>query len=378
VKTKVAITRCRDYDVHRIKDSLYELIELLGGWSTFFPKGSKILLKPNLLSARKAEKGITTHPNVVYAVAESLLEYGVNVAFGDSPAGAHKGVKRVHVNTGMEEVSQKLSIPLVNFEKSGAHQFESNGFDLKIARVLDEFDYIINLPRLKTHSLMLYTGALKNMYGIVPGFQKTEYHKLYPKPKDFGRLLVEIYNSRKPVLNIMDAITGMEGDGPSSGELRYDVGLLIVSSDAVALDAVAETIIGMKKQSPTTHIAESNHIGENNLHNIEVIPDKIEEYILTTPFKLPLTKSKMADYVPAFLTKPLAKLIWIRPALDAELCIKCSKCLQMCPVNAITMDNHNSGKPVFDYKKCVLCLCCHEICPEKAIVLERSRLAKLF
>lgn len=374
---KVAIAKSSDYKPANVRKAIENLLDDLGGWEKYISPGSRILLKPNLLSARKPDKGVTSHPAVVEEVAKSLLDSGYKLGLGDSPGGAHKGVKRVFDNTGMTEVAEKLGIEIINFETSGVNVFQEGRFKLHITKAIDDFDAIVNLPRLKTHSLMAMTLAIKNMYGVVAGFQKAEYHKQYPKPKDFGELLVEIFKKARPAISILDGIVGMEGEGPSSGELRPDIGLLLASDDAVALNRVAEKIVGMPKMTETTRIAAEKQIGEANLENIEIPGAKLENFILKKPFKLPMTSSRIAQLAPNWLIRLLGKLIWIRPALSHKNCIKCGKCERMCPVDAITMD---AGKtyPVFDYKKCVLCLCCHEICPEKAIYLKRSLIARRF
>lgn len=372
--SKVFIERCESYDWHHVSKAIENLMEMLD-WRLLFEPGSKVLLKPNLLSARSPEKGVTTRPVFIEAVAKVFLDHGCTVGIGDSPGGAHKYVQRVWDKTGISALAKKLDIELVNFERSGAHRISRNGYELAIARSLDRWEFIINLPRLKTHSLMTYTGAVKNMFGIVPGFRKSEYHSQFPTPHKFGDLLTEVFAERRPVFNIMDGIVGMEGNGPSSGELRKGVGLVIASQDAVALDRVAERIIGLKKPSITTRIANLKGYGIGNLSKIEVAPNRIDDYILKRPFKLPPT-SKLAGLIPSFIAKPLASLLWIRPYVVEAMCTKCGKCVKMCPVDAISFGNE-TALPEFDYDRCVLCLCCHEICPSKAIDLEKSRFAKL-
>ena len=379
--TKIAIERTFSYDSEEVSESLAKLLERLGGWEAFFSPNDKILLKPNLLSARQPEKGVTTNPSVIREIAKSLLEFGAEVAIGDSPGGAHKGVQRVFDNTGMTAVSEELSIPIVNFEIAGAHKIKSKGYILKITKALDEFDHILNVPRMKTHGLMTYTGAVKNMFGVVPGFGKSNYHKEYPSSKAFAGIICELFYQVIPTLTIMDAINGMEGDGPSSGDLREDTNMLIASSDAVALDTVVEKIIGLTKPSPIMEVLRNRQIGETDIKNIDLIDGSVEEFILDRPFKLP-PSAKISHLIPDFMGKIVSKLIWIRPALDPDKCITCNKCKDMCPVNAIEMNPNaqfgGAKMPVFDYKLCILCLCCHEICPEKAIILERSRLARRF
>ncbi len=367
---KVFLSKCQDYSTANIDRAVASILERAGGWDSILKPGARILLKPNLLSARKPEKGVTTHPEFLISVGRTLQAAGYDIAIGDSPGGAHKGVKRVWVNTGMEYAAETLGCPLINFEASGVRRVESNGITLHIARAIDDFDQIVSLPRLKTHSLMTYTGAVKNMFGTVVGLQKAEYHKLYPRPKDFGKMLVELYSHVRPAFSFMDGIYGMEGDGPASGDLRPDSQIIMASDDAVAIDRVAEEFMGIDKHTWTTYLAMESGFGTGD---IEIIGADLQQVKSKQPYKLPKSAS-FAAFAPNLLVRLVGKLVWMKPALDSEKCIKCMECKNMCPVEAISADKN--GYPVWDYKKCVLCMCCHEICPEKAVVLKRSFLAR--
>jgi ferredoxin len=220
---------------------------------------------------------------------------------------------------------------------------------------------------------MSYTGDVKNMFGTVVGFQKTECHKKYVKPRDFGVMLVEVFKRVKPVISIMDAVVGMEGNGPGSGDLRDDTRIISASSDAVALDRVMETIAGFAP-TITTKIADKEGVGIGRLDMIDILPE-LSSFRLERPFKKAMTPPEFINFVPDSFFTAIGKLLWIRPALDKTLCISCGRCAAMCPVKAIEMVDKY---PVWDYDKCVICMCCHEICPIKAAVLQRSKIASLF
>jgi len=373
LKSIVAVTRAEGYDYPALRSSIYGLISTLGGWGRYVSPGERVLIKPNLLSARPPERGVTTHPSVVRAVAESLLDFGATVAVGDSPGGADKGVERVFRNTGMLEVAEKLGIGWVNFESSGTRVIPGdNGITLYITKAIERFDHIVSISKLKTHSLMLYTGAVKNLFGLAPGFRKTAYHKLYPLPTEFGKMLLAIYKHASVTLHFMDAIVGMEGNGPSSGDLR-DVGLLLASADGIALDRVASHIIGIEEgRVITTRLADKKGLGNGKLENITVIGGELHDFVLDKPFKLPARLPERI--IPSWLVKKLARFIWIRPAPLEEKCTRCGVCAKHCPVDAITM--RGEKLPYYDYDKCITCLCCNELCPENAIAFEKSWLAK--
>ena len=377
--SRVSIIRAEAYDVSGLRFKIRELLEKLGGWESFVKPGDRVLLKPNLLAARTPDRAVTTHPAVVEAVGAELLDFGAKVAIGDSPAGAHKGVERVFRNTGMIDVAERLGVQLVNFEASSADIIHrDDGIVLPLTKAIRDFDKIISISKLKTHSYTHYTGAIKNLFGTVPGFRKAEFHKQYPLVRDFAKVIVAVYEEVPVALHIMDAIVGMEGNGPASGDLR-DTNLLLASTDGVALDRVAERIIGIVKptDSQITALAASRGLGEGDIDKIEIAGgEKIEDFILETPFVLPpkAPQQFLATFVPSWLLRTLAKIIWIRPKPNDDRCVRCGVCADACPVDAITM--RGEEVPLFDYKKCITCMCCNEICPHKAIDLVKSPIAR--
>ena len=246
-RPQVAIVDCPGYETNLVSQKVKESLELIGGLEQFIKPGMKVLLKPNFLSAKEPERAITTHPEVAAAVAREVRKLGAEVKIGDSPGGAKRGIKRVWQNTGFLDMCQRESIELISFEAAGVEKFETNGRTYYLAKPAIEADFIINLPKLKTHVLTLMTGAVKNMFGLIPGFRKANYHKQFPKPKDFAQVIVDILSLCPPGLTIMDAIVSMEGEGPSSGQ-PYKTNLIITSADPVAVDAVAAEIIGLKPE----------------------------------------------------------------------------------------------------------------------------------
>ena len=367
----VSIVRTEGYTA--LRSHVSRLIDNMGGWTAFVKPGDKILLKVNLLSARQPERGVTTHPEVVKAVAECLLDIGASVAIGDSPGGADKGIERVFRNTGMIAVAEELGIPWIKFETAGARQIKvDDRLTLFLTEATADFDHVINMPKLKTHSLTLFTGAVKNLYGLVPGLRKATYHKLFPLPSDFARMLVAVYANSPVTLNIMDGIVGMEGNGPASGDLR-DSNLLFASADGVALDAVASHIIGIKEgKVKTTAIADKQGLGNGKLKNIDIVGGELKDFVIEKPFKLPPMMPEAV--IPAWAARLIAGLIKYRPIPIDEKCIRCGVCAKHCPVDAIKM--RDAELPEFDYGKCITCLCCMELCPEEAVELDMNWIAR--
>jgi len=366
---QISLVKCSTYNQSEVDAAVKKAVDLLGGMSVFVKPGNKVLLKPNLLSAKTPDQAITTHPAVVEAVIILVKEAGGIPMVGDSPAGAFKSLEEFWNTTGMLEVCRRHSVELISFEKSGVQQKECNGKKYHLARPVLDADVIINLPKLKTHSLTLMTGAVKNMYGVIPGLKKSMYHKQAPKPWDFSKLVVDIYALAKPHLTIVDAVVGMEGLGPSAGSPR-NLCFVMAGQDGVALDSYAAHLLGKKPlEIPTTKIAWQQKVGIADLKQIEVLGDQISPL---KDFKWP--PNWFYSLIPNFLAKYAARLFWVRPAIDPKLCINCGYCVESCPVSALASVG---AVPEFNYKLCINCLCCSEVCPRHAVYQKRSPLARL-
>ena len=369
IMTKVSLVKCGSYDNKQIQEAVTRAVDLLGGMSAFVKPGHKVLLKPNLLSAKTPDQAITTHPAVAEAVVILVKQAGGIPLVGDSPAGAVKNLEEFWSTTGMLEVCRRQGVELISFESSGVHLREINGTRYHIAKPVLDADVIINLPKLKTHGLTMMTGAVKNMYGAIPGLKKSMYHKQAPKPWDFSRLVADIYTLAKPHLTIVDAVVGMEGFGPSAGKPR-NLGFIMAGQDGVALDSYAAHLLGKKPLDiPITRLAYQKQIGEADLKRIEQLGDNFEPL---KDFVWP--PNWFYSFIPGFLARYAARLFWVRPAIDPKLCINCGYCVESCPVSALASVRE---VPEFNYKLCINCLCCSEVCPQHAVYQKRSPVAKL-
>ncbi len=378
--SKVAISRCAAYSSDEISASLSKLINDLGGIEQFVKPGQKILLKVNALMPASPDKHVSTHPELVRAVANMVIRAGATPVIGDSPGYTGVSEKRLFDECGFSRIAEELGIKTMilgkqgSVERSPVHFKELQG--LVVAK-LDGIDGIINLPKLKNHMMVVFTGAVKNMYGTVPGFHKSQFHFKYPDPDDFSRMLVEVYLATKPVLNIMDGVIGMEGNGPSAGRPKQ-IGLLLGSSDGVALDAVASKIVGYQPfDIPTTLFADKFGAGIGRTEQIRVTGEQLSS-VLVKDFALSKSFYSLTKRVPKWmmkLVKPVASRIRINPFISPNICTACQTCANACPANCITVVNGKEYK--IDHKKCIMCFCCHELCPCKAIELKSTLLARL-
>ncbi len=371
MKAKVAIRKIETYQLQPIMEAVGDFLS--GIDSVRFEEAKTVLIKPNLLANFPPEKAVTTHPVVLEAIIKYLLKLNKEVWLGDSPGGAGN-IKQIWQTTGIQELADKYPIKLVNFASFGVQEVDVNGFQLKISKIVWAADAIINVSKYKTHGLMAYTGAVKNLYGLIPGMIKTEYHKQYPDTDGFGHMLAAVYKAVKHrvVYNIMDGIVGMDGAGPSAGKPR-NFGLLFGSASAPSLDYLASSYMGFSLK----------HVGyvKEALHEDGIIPSGIEFPVSFNSFRLDKVNkqrshfsSQLLRYVPPKIHLVLEKMFDFYPYIT-DRCKVCHICVKSCPVKTIEIGEDKL--PVVKTDNCIRCLCCHEMCPYQAIDIHKSVLAKL-
>ncbi|MFH0935446.1 MAG: DUF362 domain-containing protein [Candidatus Omnitrophota bacterium] len=370
MKSRVCIKRCVSYDPLAVGNAVTEALDALGGINNFVRPASKVLVKPNLLMAKEPEFGIDTHPEVVRAVIRVLKKAGCSIFVGDSPSvfgDQIENVAEVYARSGIKKICQEEEVTLVEFNKRRLRR------GIPLTTMLDECEYLVSLPKFKTHNLTLLTGAIKNLFGLVVGTYKTEIHKNYFRVNDFSKVLVDIYEEAKPSLTIVDGIMAMEGDGPATAGKLRDTNLLLASCDCVALDVVMALIMGINPLDVlTTKEAAERGLGEADSDSIEVIGERLSD-VVGEPFLLPVTSLK-SRLLPKPLMNLALKMIRYRPYCLYGSCIRCRACIKACPNKCITLRNN---RIVFDYSECISCFCCQEVCPASAIRVKKSLLAKV-
>ncbi len=357
---KVSIVDCDSYDPDIVYKAVEDAINKIG---FKIPRYKKVLIKPNVLGQHKPESNITTHPIVVEAVARLFLKNDCQVIIGES-SGFYKngGTNKALLLSGMEEIAKKHKIQLVNLETVPIKEiYDREAIVYKnpqISSLIFECDLIVNLPKLKTHTLMKYTGAVKNTFGCIPGGRKQKLHVLAQKEKRFGQLLVDIYKNIKPGLNIMDAVIGLEGNGPGSAGTSKKTGLILASENACELDIVASEIIGYDPYEIYTNrfCKERGLTGQ-----IEIVGE-----MRHIPYRKPVNVSRMPSWINNWVMHHAA----MDPYAIKEKCIRCGVCKGICPVDAIRMAPY----PKIEKSRCINCYCCHENCPHDAMGLRGSKL----
>ena len=370
--SEVSVIKCKSYNQDLIDRAVKSSIDNLGGLTQFVSAGMRVHIKPNLLTAKSPDKGATTHPTIIRAIVNQVMKLGGIVTIGDSPAGISRPIEEYWQKTGMEKVAKETGAQLVRFEKSAVVERHVNGNSYFIAKAVTDADLVINICKLKTHNLTLFTGAIKNMFGSVPGFKKSEYHKLAPRVDDFSKIVVDIFSATRPQLNIMDAVEVMEGNGPSAGKVTR-LGLILAGKDAVALDSIAAKLIGFEDgEISTTSEAYRRGLGEKDIEKMLIKGTALEEF---QDLQFALPSNRYMKYVPVSIVKILGKMLWVRPKPDKKRCKKCEACIKTCPTRAMTSDD---GFPIINYNKCISCFCCDEVCPHDAIDQKMSWLVKKF
>ncbi len=369
MNTKVSIVRCPDYS--QAKDAIIESLELIGGLEKIIKTGDRVLLKANILAARPPEDAVTTHPAIITAMCELVSDIGGIPIVGDGAGITHPGATAEALKiSGIEDAAQKCGAEIVNFETAGfvevdvpdAKQFPR----LYIAKPILDADVIISLPKLKTHELTYYTGAVKNFFGAVPLKTRKQAH-LLAKRDLFGNAVVDIYSIVKPHLAVMDGIVGMEGNGPAHGT-PIKTGVVMASYDCVALDMVASELIGFEPMLiPTNRAALERNIGTGQ-------PEVVGTPLDDVKVRFKESAGGITTIAPAFITSRLGRLFTMKPYIDTAKCVLCGACVLNCSPHAI---EEVDGRLKINNDKCIQCYCCRELCPHNAVEIQRSLVARI-
>lgn len=377
-KSRVVLLHCGSYESGQVYKVMREGIRLLGGFPSIIEKNEKILIKPNLVRKAEISRAVITHPAVVEAVVRLLREDGYeHLVCGDSCGIGSAG--RTIAGTGMDGMLERYQVPVRDFEKPVriAYPEGRQAKQFILAQDVLEADALINICKMKTHALERVTGAVKNMYGCVCGLHKAQGHTIYPNADSFARMLVDLNQRLKPRLYIMDGITAMEGNGPTSGD-PVEMHVLLLSMDPVALDSVFCRLVHLDPELVPTNVhGAAAGLGTWKEEAIELITleGEISMAEAVKRFGKPDFRVDREKYRKNIWNALHAlKVFQKKPYIVADKCKKCGICVESCPVKgkALHFPDGRQNPPVYDYRKCIRCFCCQEMCPHKAIQVKKK------
>ncbi len=364
----VYYSRCADYRMENLNRALPEVLEPLlaaqGGVT-----GKSVMIKPNLLEYHRQDDPAAVHPQLLLALCRFLkARHATVIAVIENPA--VRTADAVVRSMGIMPELEKLGVTVKNctgYEKISAMPEKCRNRQLEIAVEFREYDLIIDFAKAKTHAMMTLTCGVKNLFGLVRGSERLSWHLAVGRNfDDFADMLLDLYLLAAPQITLLDAVVGMEGNGPGSGD-PVALGFLCASSDALALDASVAGKLGVN-DTPVLRRGKARNL----LAGFVDCGDVPQVH----PVKLPEAPEKVLEwgvYFPVRLRKLLRKMLLSRPVVDKAKCISCGLCIRKCPPQSLKMVRK---LPVFDYGSCIRCYCCQEFCPQGAITVASSRWLK--
>ncbi len=369
----ISIIKCNNYNFESVFKAVSKAVLESGGFPDI--EGKTVLLKPNLLYPVSPEKAVTTHPAVLSAVIRLVKEKKpLRVIVGDSPGIASTEI--AGKKSGLKKVAEDLEVEWIEFNKPTLLENREGKIQKQFfpAKIVCESDVIISIPKLKTHEMMYYTGAMKNLFGTIPGLNKSKFHFNFPEKDDFASMIVDLNLALKSSYAIMDAITAMEGPGPGSGYPKH-VGLILASSNLLALDITASELIGYNSMDiPILKIATENGYWLKNKEEIIQTGENPNDVKPVDFKRVKVLKDPgfIKNTLPDFIYKFIRNLYIPRPFFLQRKCIGCGKCIEICPAEALKFKESVKRKTIrINYDKCIRCYCCHEVCPVEAIRISR-------
>ena len=368
---RVWLSRCGGYAPEELLRQVEEAFTALGVWEELKP-GMQVVIKPNLVMSSKPEAAIATHPALVAAVGRCVQKAGGEVIIAESPGGPYTpaAMKAVFRGCGYADMAKEWGFTLYTECKSREVSLPG-AVRCRQLSVVEPFltrDYLIDLAKLKTHSMVDFSGAVKNLFGAVPGLQKPELHCRFPEKQPFSEMLVDLCDFLKPDLCFLDGILAMEGNGPTGGSPRK-AGVLGASKSPYALDVCGAALIGLEPESVLMlKEAHRRGLGPISPKECQLLKEQVETLAQPDFVKAKASSTDFLDRVPAFLRPAAKRLATPAPKIRRKECVGCGKCAESCPQHTIAI---REGKAVIDYKQCIRCFCCHEMCPKHVIDIRR-------
>ena len=376
MRNRVWLAQCPDYG-QSLEEKIEKAFDALQVWDKIRP-GMKVVLKPNLVMSSKPEQAIITHPAFTAAVGKCVQKAGGRVVIAESPGGPYTpaAMKAMFRATGYRDMAEACGFTLYTDCKSREVTLPQakRCRELSVVEPFLDRDYLIDLPKLKTHSMVGFSGAVKNLFGTVPGLQKPELHCRFPEREPFSEMLCDLCHFLGPDLSLMDGIWAMEGNGPTGGR-RRDLYVIAGSESPWALDVAAASLVGLEPEK-ITMLREGHERGYGplDLSELELVGDPMETLLAPDFLKAEASSTDFIDRLPKFLRPAAKKLATPYPRIDKKRCVGCGKCAESCPQHTISL---RDGKAVIRYQNCIRCFCCHEMCPKHVVQIKRLGLLRL-
>jgi len=382
---KCALLPCDNYDYEQVRTALQKAVTALGGFGPYIAPGERVLLKANLLMRKKPEDATTTHPVFVQALASLLIEHGASVVIGDSPGGPFTPVlmHAIYRSTGMVAAAAASGATLNTNFKSCERENPRGVLAkrLTVTDMVNDVDKIITVAKLKTHAMMTYTGAVKNLFGLVPGIVKAEYHLNMSDYDYFADMLVDVCQWAAPAMSFIDGIVGMEGHGPSSGTPAR-INVVMAGDSPYHLDQAACHIIGLPTEEVPTLRRQKARGLIGALDDIDFVCEHPNAFLMPdyeiVRGKTPLNLRE--SNLPESLKRLMGRHLQSRPVIDHAVCNGCGICREACPAHIIDIKHctqcDGRRRAFLKLSDCIRCYCCQELCPQKAIKVFKPRLAR--
>ena len=371
----VSVRKAEDYE-NSLSGAVDKVLNDLDGIERFVKRGDKVALKPNFIVYSAPSKGIVTHPLFTFEIFKKVLEVGGEPFVIDSPGSGipfnKPSLRYLYKSTGYWDIFKDYR-EFLNFDTSTEIVEVKNGLllnKIRILKRLSDSDVIINLPKMKTHTLTYLSGAVKNMFGAIPGIEKTSYHSRFRNINDFSKAIIDILHTTNPTLSIMDGILSLEGDGPAMMGKPKNTGVILGSKNPFSLDFAFSDIIGLNHSSvPYLKLSLENKISGDSY---KIIGDKIKINNYELPQTFHGNSTTEIIYMYNKIVSPIYRRLFVqKPKIVKNKCIRCCVCVRSCPEHAISLDKISAQ---INYNMCIRCYCCHEQCPEGAIDLKRINL----
>lgn len=365
---RVYLTKCDEYDAGLIEGKIDDIFETLCP-KDFITKEMKVAVKPNLLMEKRPEDAVTTNPVFIEALCRAVIKRGAKAVICDSPSGPFSPalLASLYRVSGMERAAQNSGATL-NYDVSYKDipcLTDSGKTVFPVISAVCEADLVISAAKLKTHTLAFYSGAVKNLFGVIPGLKKPGYHFKYRGRNKFFSMIVDLCETVKPGISFIDGITAMEGNGPSAGSPRQ-MNAIISSMNPHACDLVGAHIMNYgPMEIPTLKEAIVRGICSESVDTAKIIGGDIDRFY-QKDFAHPHegSSSMFMKYIPDRIRTDMVYRFTRKPEVIIDKCRGCGKCAESCPASVIILKDR---KAQIDHNKCIKCFCCQEVCPYQAI-----------